>query len=323
MIEALPARVVERHENARQAAQRRVRPPPIHGTPRRDRPLGGSSPVQNRLFQSRQIVDDGREIDLARRTVAILAGGGRDLVDCGGVVERVHGRIHHPGDGREIHLEITAQDRRAGDRRQIVRRVPGRATAVAADRVIAAPAPLRQRDVRQQHVERRRTDLVERVVAGAERSHAGGRLADRVGNRLAAERSGFRHPHDFFVGGRIGAPGRVDVQVRDAPLVEVVGEMVRIPGGACVAAGRMSGPPRDPDAALQPPAGAVQHPRELDERRITHRVVADADVPRVVVTVDQQKLVGIFTAANLGHRDQARRPSLAQPRPDAHAGTAV
>ena len=35
------------------------------------------------------------------------------------------------------------------------------------------------------------------------------------------------------------------------------------------------------------------------------------------------KLVGILAAANLGHRDQARRPSLAQPRPDAHAGTAV
>jgi hypothetical protein len=49
----------------------------------------------------------------------------------------------------------------------------------------------------------------------------------------------------------------------------------------------------------------VQHARQLQQRRVSGRVVADADVPRVVVAVHEQELVGVGRAADLGDRQKA------------------
>ena len=67
----------------------------------------------------------------------------------------------------------------------------------------------------------------------------------------------------------------------------------------------MAGPPGDADGSLQPVAQGVQNARELQQRRVSGRVVADADVPRVVVAVHEEKLVRIGRAADLGDRQKA------------------
>ena len=66
--------------------------------------------------------------------------------------------------------------------------------------------------------------------------------------------------------------------------------------------------------ARRPSPQAPQHARELEQRRVAGRVVADALVPGVVVAVDEQELVGILLAADLDDRQQAGHPAFAQPR---------
>jgi hypothetical protein len=313
VVEPLATRVIERHEDPREPPQRRVRSTTIDRIGRCDAVFGVGSPVGERMPESIEIIDQRREIDVTGRAVAVIGYRSRDFVHGRQVIERIERGVQHAHERREIHLQVAAEDRKARDRRQIVRRVPGRTAAVAANGVIPAPAALGDGDVRQKHVEGGRTDLVERVIAGAERAHPGCRLAHGIGNRVAAQRARFGHPHHFFVRRRIDAPGGVDVQVCDAPLVEVVGELVRVPRGPGVPAGRMPRPPRHADAALETSAKAVQRARELQQCGVADRVVADADIPRIVVTVHEHEFIRIVGARDLGDRQQARRPSLAQP----------
>ena len=114
----------------------------------------------------------GRRSTSPPARLLILRDGGADLVHRRGIVERMQRRVEDPDDGRQIHREIAAQDLEVGDRHQIVRRVPRDVAAAAADGVVAAPLALLDRDVRQQHVEAGRADLIERVVAGAQRPDA-------------------------------------------------------------------------------------------------------------------------------------------------------
>src|SRR6185436_299694 len=58
-------------------------------------------------------------------------------------------------------------------------------------------------------------------------------------------------------------------------------------------------------------------------RGVAGGVVADADVPRIVVTVHEEEFIGIVGAADLGDWQLAWCPPFAQPRPDGGAWSAL
>src|SRR6185436_3367502 len=89
---------------------------------------------------------------------------------------------------------------------------------------------------------------------------------------------------------------------------------VRIPGAAAETTGRMAGPPGEPDAALELIAMLPQNARDLDHGGIAGRVVADTDLPRVVVAMQQDELLGVLRAADLDHRQLALEPAFARIR---------
>ena len=238
MVEPFAARVVERDEQPRDPAQDAVQPATRGGVARRpsDARFRVGAPGAEVVAQAGQRFEDRAEIDFAGRRLLILADRGRDLLDRRGVVERVQRRVEDPHDRRQIHREIAAQDLQVRDRHEIVRRVPRRVAAASADRVVPAPLALFDRDVRQQHVQAGRPDLVEGVVACAQRPDALRGHAERVADRRSAQRVRLRHPHDLLVRRRVGTARGVDVELGDAALVEFVGERVGVPRRSRVAA---------------------------------------------------------------------------------------
>src|SRR5690606_30418546 len=106
------------------------------------------------------------------------------------------------------------------------------------------------------------------------------------------------------------AAGRVAVHLRHTVLVEVEGEGVGEPGAAGVATGGVAGPPGDAHRALEVLTVVPQHASDLQQRRVPGGVVADADVPRVVVAVQQDELLGLLGAGDAHHRDLRGVPAL-------------
>ena len=72
----------------------------------------------------------------------------------------------------------------------------------------------------------------------------------------------------------------------------------------------MRGPPGDPQRASQLVAVFVEDAGELQQRRVADRVVADPDVPRVVVPVRQHEV--LFAPVDARHRKGAVEPPLLQ-----------
>ena len=86
--------------------------------------------------------------------------------------------------------------------------------------------------------------------------------------------------------------------------------VVGIPGRARETAGRMPWPPGDAHAALELVALRPQHARDLEHAGVTRGVVADADVPGIVVAVQQHEL---FAASlDFHHRHRLLEPALVE-----------
>ena len=201
--------------------------------------------------------------------------------------------------------------------------MPGDVPAAAADRVVALLGAQIVRHGRGQHEEARNADIVERIVAGAVRPLA---VAGQAGHRLdGGLHVGFRlrHPRHVLEHRGPAAAGRVAIDLRDAILVEIDGEMIGEPGRARIAAGRMARPPGDAHRALQLLAVLPQHARELEQGGVAGGVVADADVPAVVVAVHQHELIRLAGALDLDHRHLLAVPAFLHLGADRGAAAAL
>ena len=234
------------------------------------------------------------------------------------MIERQDVGVEHPGDGRHIDLEILLEILGLGDVQDVVFGVPRDIAAAPAHRVEPQLFALLGRNVGEEHEERRQADLIERVIPGANGSTALRGLPRGVGDGIAAQSIRFRHPHHVFE--RAGAPTtrRVDVDGCHAVFAQLDGKPVRVPRGARVAARGVAGPPGHFERTLEPIALPVKDPGQLQQRGITHRVIADAHVPAIVMPVHPEEIVG--RTLNRDDGQLAATPALFQGGVHRHRG---
>ena len=222
------------------------------------------------------------------RRAKIEAGAGRvlvgvdrrdELVELRPPIEGQDFGVGDPAGDLEIDLDVPEHDAAIGDLDRVVLGVPGDVPAAAADGVVTLLVAQRVRHGRGQHHEARDADVVERVVARPVRALAVRVEAGHGFDRPLREGLGLLHPGHVLELRRPPAARRIAIDLGDAVLVEVDRERVGVPGRAGVAAGRVPRPPGDPHRAPQPLAVTREHARDLEERRVSGRVVADADVP--------------------------------------------
>ncbi len=174
----------------------------------------------------------------------------------------------------------------------------------------------------ERHERRRHPGAPERLVARAREAPAAALLARDVGHdRLGEALRVLRRVQHGVVGGAARA-GRVDVEVQDAALVQLAPCVIRVPGRAGVAAVRVAGPEREPDAPAERVAPAGEQPRHLQHGRVRSPVVHRAVVPRVDVAGEQQEPV-LVTPRQLADQMRNRHPARADPRGHPHAHRAA
>ena len=194
--------------------------------------------------------------------------------------------------------------------------MPGDVGAAAANRVIPLPGPVLRRHRGQEHEVARYPDVVERIVAGLVGTLAAGLLAGNLLDDTLAELFGLGHPGDVVVLGGPAAAGGVAVHLGDAVPIELLGVVIGEPGAAGVTAGRMARPPGDPDRALEGGPVLPEDPGDFEHGAIADGVVADPDIPRVIVPVKQDKRLGLVGALNFHHGDRGDVPAVLQIRDD-------
>src|SRR5262245_25608996 len=127
-------------------------------------------------------------------------------------------------------------------------------------------------------------------------------LAGDVLHHALHEADVLRHPRDQTVFGGVAAAGAVAVEMRETILRKIETKFVGVPRAASKASGRMTGPPRDTNAALELVAVRPQHARDLEHAGVAGGVVTDADIPRVVMAVQQHELFRLGLAADFHDR---------------------
>ena len=134
---------------------------------------------------------------------------------------------------------------------------------------------------------------------------------------LPAEAVGLGHGRGFFQdGGSLGSH-RVDIDVADAALVQVVPVAIGVPGGAGVAAVRVPGPEGEANAAPQlvPPLG--QQPSDFELGGVGRAVVHDAQVPGIDVAAEENEAV-LLAAGQIGGEGRNHGPGQVRLRDQLH-----
>ncbi len=108
---------------------------------------------------------------------------------------------------------------------------------------------------------------------------------------------------------RPAAAGAVAIDLRHAMAIKFKRKFVREPSRAGIAAGGVAGPPGELHRAIKRLAVLPQHARQLQQRSVTGRVVADADIPTVVMAVHQDERVLVLGAWNGSDRDLLLEPA--------------
>src|SRR5262245_35359104 len=121
---------------------------------------------------------------------------------------------------------------------------------------------------------------------------------------------GLRHPRHIFEDGCPTAARTVAVDLRHTVLVEINAEGIGIPSRAGIAPGRMTGPPGETQRASQRFSMSPKYARKLEQGGIPRSVVANTDVPTVVMTVHEHELLGFALPPDLDHRQLLGVPAL-------------
>ncbi len=245
----------------------------------------------------------GRVVRL-ERTVEVVEGRGE--------VERRDRRVRHLHDGGEVDPDVGAKDLPIGDLQGVFLGVPGDVAAAPAHPVVAPGRPGLRAHRGQEHEEARDADVVEGIIPGLKGPDPLGLLAGEVPDHPLREILGLRHPGHIEVLRRPPAAGRVAIDLRDAGLVQLRGELVGEPGAARVPARRVARPPGDPHAAPERLPVLPEHTGDLEQGRIPHGVVAHPDVPGVVVAVEQHESLRFLGAGDPHDRHRRIEPPLLQ-----------
>src|SRR5262249_48875355 len=121
---------------------------------------------------------------------------------------------------------------------------------------------------------------------------------------------GLRHPRHIFEDGCPTAARTVAVDLRHAVLVEINAEGIRIPSRAGITPGGMTGPPGAAPRAPQRLSMSPKHACKLEQGGVSRGVVADPDVPTVVMAVHEDELLRFALPFDLDHRQLLRIPAL-------------
>ena len=193
--------------------------------------------------------------------------------------------------------------------------MPGDVAAAAADRIVTLLLQQLLGHCREQHEKAGDADIVEGVVACLVGPLARRLLTCDVADRLHTEVVGLRHPRDVVIFSGPATARRIYVDLSNAVPHEFQAKSVGEPGGAAVATGGVRRPPSDTQAARQLIPVIVEDAGKFQKRCVADGVIADADVPGVVMAVDQHKAGRLcFFGAGLyvRHDNRAGDPSLVQ-----------
>ena len=92
--------------------------------------------------------------------------------------------------------------------------------------------------------------------------------------------------------------------------VKFLREMIGEPCGTRVAPSRVTGPPRDAHIAFKFGLVCPKHPCNLEHGGVAGGVVAYADVPAIVMAMEQHKIFRCVCAGNFGDWDGLIEPTF-------------